>query len=230
MRAWKKIEREQVWKWEVSEGHVSDFLNAMRQHGGGFSHGWRSGEASLMAYTSDERSRSPWKRELNNSEGGGKKERERSYQHGGSGWHVFKVYDTVFKRMEGSRKTAHRSGIISEHQHHFCCVWLSDMPEKTLLVCQCLPGTVALHENVSCFCSQVSSLWPHMAAVWAGAAFHCRQEQVNYACLKRWGFVQSCVQPTATDSICVLTGKAPSTEKACNKGGRLRKWNEKPFI
>lgn len=91
VRACKKIERQQVLKWEVSEGHVSDFLNAMRQHGGGFSHGWRSGEASLMAYTSDERSWSPWKKELNNSEGGGKGERVRSYQYGGAGWHVFKV-------------------------------------------------------------------------------------------------------------------------------------------
>lgn len=161
MRAWKKIEREQVLKWEVSEGHVSDFLNAMRQHGGGFSRGWRSGEASLMAYTSDERSWSPWKRERNNSEGGGKGERERSHQHRGSGWHVFKLYDTVFKRLEGSRKTAHRSGIISEHQHHFCCVWLSDMPEKTLWACQCLPGTLALHQNVP--------RWAHHGHIWLQA-------------------------------------------------------------
>lgn len=36
---------------------------------------------------------------------------------GGSGWHVFKVDNTVFKRMEASRKTAHRSEVISEHQH-----------------------------------------------------------------------------------------------------------------
>lgn len=62
------------------------------------------------------------------------KEREKeAISTGGSGWHVFKLHDTVFKRMEGSRKTAHRSGIISEHQHHFSCVWLSDMPEKSLV-------------------------------------------------------------------------------------------------
>lgn len=176
VRAWKKIEREQVLKWEVSEGHVSDFLNATRQHGGGFSHGWRSGEASLMAYTSDERSRSPWKRELNNSEGGGKRERERSYQPWGSGWHVFKICDTVFKRREGSKKTAHRSGIIREQQHHFCCARLSDTQERTLLVCQCVPGTVALHQNMSCFCFQVSSLRSHVAAVGGEAGFRCTRE------------------------------------------------------
>lgn len=72
---WKKIEREQVVEWvRISEGHVSDFLNVMRQHGGGCSHGWRSGEASLMAHTTDERNWSPWKKELNNSKRGGKRE------------------------------------------------------------------------------------------------------------------------------------------------------------
>lgn len=142
---------------------------------------------------------------------------------------VFKVDNTVFKRMEASRKTAHRSEVISEHQHHFCCVWLSDMPQKTLLVCQYLPGTVALHQNVSCFCSQVSSLWPHMAAGWAGAGFHCRHQQVNDAFLKGWRFVESSFQPTATGSTYLLTGKAPSTEKACSGGGGLRKGNKKPI-
>lgn len=149
--------------------------------------------------------------------------KEREKEGGSSGWHVFKVYDTVFKRMEASRKTAHRSGIISEQQHRFCCVRLSDMPQKTLLVCQYLPGTVALRQNVSCFCSQVSSLWPHMAAVWAGAASHRRHQQVNRAFPKRWRSAQSCVQPTATGSIYLWTGKALSTEKACSGVGGLRK-------
>lgn len=40
---WELEKRLKGSKWwsesEVSEGHVSDFLNVMRQHGGGCSHG-----------------------------------------------------------------------------------------------------------------------------------------------------------------------------------------------
>lgn len=79
VRGWEAVKRLRGTKWlsewKVSEGHVSDFLNVMRQHGGGCSLGWRSGEANLMAYTSEERKWSPWKKELNNSNGCGKRKR-----------------------------------------------------------------------------------------------------------------------------------------------------------
>lgn len=102
MQAWKKIERKQVVEREVSEGHVSDFLNTMRQHGGD---GWRSGEASLMAYTSDERNWSPWKTQLNNLKGGRKRESLRKMRQQNEPLADRCLEYTVFRGLKGERES-----------------------------------------------------------------------------------------------------------------------------
>ena len=156
--AWKKIEREQVVEWEVSGGHVSDFLNVMRQHGGGCSYGWRSGEASLMAYTSDERNWSPWKKELNNSKGGGKRESgaEGGNRMGAAGCRLAVEY-TVFRGLEGEcwSLTGQKLSITTSTTRA-ACAWQA-CQKNTLQVCQRLwsrgriPGAVAVHRNLSRF-------------------------------------------------------------------------------